>query len=256
MTQLGGSSEPVLQSLIAAEHKYVSYFKAHERLLLILVCLAFLGFGVVKALTFWEHHDQRVYDHDKAMLQADREKSAADAARSAELAAQYKDLAAKVLETNTKLEQAIASRDTELRKQKEIDKTLPPDKLAARWMTLLSLPPLSVVPTTLGQTVTDSAAHVTVDALEDLPVLRQNVVALRTESDGKGAQIGKAEERITGLQNQVDGLNKTVIDQTAACKAEVNLVKAKARKSKLRWAAAGSIATLAVKGLLKILVLH
>ena len=235
------------------EH-YLNWLRHHERLLIIVVSSVFLSFSGIRLINYLEHRDQKIYDKDLAVLQAQVDKNTAIAQQNAALAQQYAALAQQVLAENTKLEQAIASRDVATRVQQSKDQALPPSDLSVRWELLVGLPLGSVRPATGDLfTVTDFGARQTVSALEEVPRLQSDLNDVRAEAANKDRQIAALDNVAIGLHTQVDGLGKQIVDQTVACKAEVTLVKAKVRKSKLRYFGAGYIAGLLTRPFAKAL---
>jgi hypothetical protein len=73
-------------------------------------------------------------------------------------------------------------------------------------------------------------------------VLEQNVTDLQTLAGNKDKQITSITTVVGGLNDQVNGLKTQVADGQTACKAEVSLEVAKARKSKVGWFKAGAVA--------------
>ncbi len=232
---------------------YLSWFKHHERLVLVAAGLLFLTFGVYKGLGYLEKRDQRIYDKRTAVLEAQVEVNKVTAQQNAALAQQYADLAKQVMADNTKLALAITARDAATKVQIEKDKTLPPPELATRWELLAGLP-LDTVKPTPGSlfTITDAGARQTVVALETIPQLKADLDDTRTQSANKEKQVVAQTGVITGLHVEIDGLGRQIVDADKACKAEVTLLKVQAKKSKMKWFFSGAVAGFLVRPLSKI----
>ena len=232
---------------------YLSWFKHHERFVLVAASLLFLTFGVYRGLGYLERRDQRIYDKRMAVLEAQVEANAATAKQNAVLAQQYADLAKQVMADNTKLALAITARDAATKVQIEKDKTLPPADLATRWEFLAGLP-LGTVKPTPGDlfTISDPGARQTVVALETIPQLKADLEDTRTQNGNKDKQVTAQTGVIAGLHVEIDGLGRQIVDADKVCKAETTLLKAQARKSKLKWFVSGAVAGFLVRPLSKI----
>jgi hypothetical protein len=221
----------------------VGYLKHHEKLIALVAILVVGWFAYGKIINYWEKHDQRVYDKAVITLQAqvDQNKAVADA--NAKLAADYKALAEQVSMQYAQLQQAMVVRDAATKKQQLIDRTLPPDALAARWQELVTLPLQSVQPRTDATfSVTAPAAAETVVMLEEVPKLKADLQDSQTQTTNVQGQVVKAESVITGLHTQIDGLNVQIVDQQKVCTAQLNLEKVKTRKAKRSWFVRGAVA--------------
>jgi len=221
----------------------VGFIKQYEKLIGLALLLVVGWFGYGKLVNYWENHDQRVYDKEKAALQVLVDQNKVIATANAKMASEYKALSERVLAQNAKLSQSIIDRDAATVNQQAVVRTLPPDALAARWQTLVNLPALSVQPVAGGTfSVTAVAAVETVVMLEDVPRLEGNLKDSQAQTANLTEQVTKADGVIGGLNKQVDGLNAQIVGEQKICRAEVDLVKSKARKSKRSWFVRGVIA--------------
>jgi len=220
-----------------------NYLKTHEKLLIWV-----LGFALV-----WDiagKIDHRIDVRDAATLQADKATSAQDkintdktAAIIAQQTAAYNALAAKTQATDAALAQANIALASALAQRQHTDDTLTSPELARRWTQLVPLIKPSDITFALdpnGQlTLTDDAAHKTVDQLEQVPVLTAELANEKTIEAGTNALLLSANGRIDTLYTQVGQLTKTNKDDTNTCQAEIKIVKDDARKSKRHWLYAG-----------------
>ena len=231
--------------------KVSTYIKAHERLIIIVLCLATGIFAYQKAAGLIAQHDQNVASVAHATLQAQVDTVKAQAANNAAEDAQYQQLASQLAIANASLAAAIAQRNVVTVKQQALDKTLAPADLATRWAGLLHAPASDIQSAPAGITVTPPVATQTVVALDLIPGLEANLADEKTIAAGGVTQITNLSALNSGLNKQIDGLNAEMTDQTKACTADKNLLKAQARKSKLHWFIGGFVTGIATRLLFK-----
>lgn len=258
---------PIVNELVSAYkaapqelHKISSYIKAHERLIILILCLVAGVHFYSKVLGFFERHDERVSDTAHAVLQAQvaADKTLADT--NAAAAAQYKQLATQLATANAALSAAQAARDKVTKDRQAIDRQLPPPGLIVRWAELLHFAPGKVVYKESGAAVDSNiaaflvapdAAQETVAQLEQIPTLQADL----KDSQQIGFHYQQEAESLTtlnqGLNKQIDGLTIELNDQERACKADAKVAAAKARKGKLKWFGGGYVAGLATRALAK-----
>ena len=212
-----------------------SWIKAHERFLLVVLGLLVAGFLI------WKYLDHSAAVADKKSLQADAVLQQQTVINN-NLAAQVKSqgdvltqLVVQVSQENAALLQAIQVRSTATAVQVVKDKTLPLPELATRWENLASLQPADITATASGLVLSDSGSRLTVQALENLPTLTQNLADTQSIVANKDSQISSMTEFQGTLQEQVSGLNLQIGDADKACKLQVSAVRADARKSKMKW---------------------
>lgn len=266
---MSSTPSPVVSSTapVSVIHKISTYVQTHHPLirLVIIALLIWVVWG--KAVDLWANHEQKVFDAKSQSLQAQVDANAkqavanADLAKQAQtLAANYQTLAASTLVENTKLQQINSQLVASTRKQQQADTVLPPAGLAARWQDISGLPVNSVTPNTDGSFgITGPAALVTVQQLENIAPLQAQLANVQTEKDNADKQLAAQGGVVTGLNNQVVGLQAQVtglraqnVKQVEVCTAQVNLVKAQARKSKRRYFVAGYVAGFGTAVALKI----
>lgn len=229
--------------------KLSSHIKLHHTLIKAILAIALIWGISGKIQKSWANHEQHVFDKSSAELQV-KEQAASDAAKQAsvqaaanvQLAAQYAALVKKVDTENAVLEKANEDLRGQLKNQQAIDTTLPLEDLSKRWQTLASLQPADV---TAGEgivTVSPAGAHATVSALENVPVLTQELKNSQDTVQNNVSQITSANTLAAGLNSQVADLNKQVtalqaknVASDKTCDAKVAEVKAK-NKSAMRTA--------------------
>jgi hypothetical protein len=220
----------------------LSWLQKHERLIVIVLVLALLGWGANKAFSIVENRDKQAATLAAQTLAAQQQKDQALNQAVAASTAQYQALVQTLTQQNTQLAKSVATRDSALTVQQTVDKTLAPSALADRWELLTKSAQGSIIDN--GQTieVTPDAALTTVQQLEQVPVLTLNLqdedkVLANTKSELASANqvIGTQKEDIAGLQTQL-------ADQKKADATELAAEKAAARKSKIKWFGAGFVA--------------
>ena len=201
---------------------YVTFIRAHEKLLIIALSgfLIFHFYGA--ALNAWIHHDDTL-----AAIAATQVKT--DTTQTVALQQQVTLLQQQVAASNAALIAAIKTRNTQTQQQQQIDKTLPLPALASRWESLAQLQPTDINSTTVpGQlVVSDAGSRATVQLLEEVPTLQANVKAEQTEIDNDQLIITKQGALIMQL-------NKDLTDEKASHVADVKLEKAKGKRSFIR----------------------
>src|ERR1700689_4291 len=214
---------------------YIKFFKAHEKLLLAVFCLGTILFIGNKALN--TSYDAAVAREKSAEQTLADQKEANDklAVQNQQAAAQYQVLSGQVSADNKRLTSEISQLSQTLAARQKTDAALPLPDLAARWEFLIGT--TGVTSTENGLLSSPSASRATVSNLESLPVLRQQLSDETEISSGKDKQITSMNAVVTGLSDQINGLNVQLTDSTKACQAEV----AVARKSKWKYFKAGAV---------------
>lgn len=142
---------------------------------------------------------------------------------------------------NSALTAAIAARDKGVQQQQATNATLPPSALASRWATLIGAKAGEITAGSSGITVTEDAALTSVNMIEEVPVLTQDLKDKQTEITNLNTEVNKSELLVTQGQTLVDGLQAQLVDQSKACKIQVQTVTDSAKKSRLKWFGAGFV---------------
>lgn len=208
---------------------YIKWVKAHEKIALIILFFAVAGYLGNKYL-------DKSYDAAVARQQAAQQILQEQASKNNELQKNVDSLQQRygqLLDTLTKQNQSlvasIAARNQAVVKQQSQDADLSLAELANRQKTLAQTD--GVNSTENGLTETPLGAIAITQALETLPVLRQDNQDLQTLANNKDSQITSLNGVVTGLDGQVDGLKLQLTDSGKACDARVSVAK----KSKWRW---------------------
>lgn len=245
--------------------KIRSFLIDHEKLLIVVIAAVLIFAGYVKVTNI-------IAEHDKAQLQQAQIVANAQAAANAQLAqqaeanakqieedkAQLQALSDKLTAQNQQLVNANTALATALTKQQKTDASLPVPDLVNRWA---QLAPGTNFAGAIGSgnnvTVTPANAVATVQQLEKVPVLTQQLANETTEKTNDDTLINQQSKSIFDLNNQVGtlnnsvtGLNKQIVDNSAVCQAAIKVEKDNARKGKRKWFIIGYIAGFASKAFL------
>jgi hypothetical protein len=229
----------------------------HERLIIIVIAAAVLFWG-------WGKYAQMRLDHDNALLkqaqviaqqQADQNAALAKQAQenAQQIAADKQQLQAlsdKLTAQNQQLVNANTALATALSKQQKTDASLPVPALVDRWAQLAPGTNFTgAISSGNNVEVTPSNALATVQQLEKVPVLTQQLANETTEKTNDDQLITQQNKNLFDLNNQVGtlngqivGLNKAIVDNNAVCQDQIKVVKAEAAKSKRRWFIIGYVA--------------
>ena len=214
---------------------YIKFIRAHEVLLLIVLGLGATAFIFNKALD--KSYDAAVAREKSAeqTLQAQKEQNDKLAAQNQQAAAQYAILLGQVTADNKKLTAEMLQLSQTLATRQKQDAALPLPELASRWEFLIGTSGISS--TGNGLLISPPAGIQTVQSLESLPVLKQQLMDQTALSSDKDKQISSLGGIIMGDNEQIAGLNIQLSDASKACKAEV----AVAKKSKWKYFKAGAV---------------
>ena len=229
--------------------KWIALIKAHERLLIVLLVLAF-GYH---AYGSWLDYDSARKDAQVAALTQKVSQDAADnnnLAISASLAAsQFQTALDSANKQNAALAASLQRDDALLANNRRTDASLDLPALAVRIQQITpGTQPGSIDVENNRLTMADPAAHAIASQLEAVPVLTNELLAANSTVQADQLALGKSSTALTACTDQVGGLQKTLVDQqaheTAAVAAEKTKTK-KAWRSGFKW---GFVAGAAVVG--------
>lgn len=211
-------------------HPYIQFLKAHEKLLLCLGAGLLLIHLYGSSLNAW-------IDHDKRTASLDAQKVAADTTANKALSDQLAALQTQVNATTAALQKDIFNRNATTAKQQQTDATMTEVELAQRWAQLIKVKPEEVTTSSVPNNlqISDNAAHITVNDLEALPTCQANLADTATQLTGEKQIVAAQTADITGLNGQL-------VDEKKSHVADVNLEKAKAKRSFLRGFKWGAVA--------------
>jgi len=226
---------------------YLKWFVSHERILALLIIMAVIAFAGNKYLNYSAKKADLENQTAQAALAAQKasdEKQAAvveaskqhDALVQQQANAQIARLSAEM----DKLSQSLAARQ-------KTDQALPAPELALRHEALLGVSS-GVANTENGFQVSTPVEIQTVQSLESLPVLKQQLSDETAVADNRGKQLDSSTTLVVGLNQRISGLNLQLTDSGKACDAKLADIKANARKSKRNWFIKGAAAGAAIIG--------
>lgn len=224
-----------------AEPQTLSWLKAHERIVIVFMCLLVLGFIGNKYINY--EADQATSQATVAAQVAAEAKSSAEKAAqaSALTSTQYQSMVDTLTRQNQALAQAITSRDSVLgQKVTEVSKPKAP----------------TVVASDVNEAYKGSAPSVVTDSgITFDPTVVQKFTVTKLERDAFQAnlsdetqvasnlktELDKSNQLSGTLNVQVSSLNNQIVTQGKQCAADIKLVKAESRKGKVKWFKVGYV---------------
>lgn len=198
--------------------------------------------SVVLLLVVWKmvnHADQ--VDHDQVVLaqqqlKADQLQAKAQAGTTATDTTALQKQVAALQQSNNALQASLGRLEAQLASQRQKDAAASPEALSARWRGLLGTG--QVTPQPNGLLADLPAAHATVDQLEQLPVMQQELREEQANSAQKDVVMAGDGKLLNDVKAELATCQKVQVDADTLCKAQVAEVKAKARKHTFIWAVA------------------
>jgi hypothetical protein len=194
---------------------WINLVKAHEKLII----------TVIIALVLW-HYGNKAYDaygkHLDAQVKADNAQIAQIEKQNEQNAITLQQLAATVA-AQAKIDDAkiAAAKQTIIVKQ-QTDAALPLPELSKHWADMLSLQPAAITPQPNGTVaVTTDAAHATVNELEKLGPLTDQLAATQDQLKGCTNLSAQKDTTITGLQADVVAKTKKIDDDSKQAKHDI-----------------------------------
>ncbi len=240
--------------------KIRSFLLDHEKLLIVFILAVVCWWGYGKYAQIRLDHDSAALKQAQivtaAQVQANQQLLAQVAAAKAQSDQDKADLKAlndKVTAQNQQLVAANTALATALAKQQQTDATMPIPDLINRWAQLVPGTNFdgAMVSTGANVMVTPSNARATVEQLEKVPVLTQELANETTQKQNDDQVIVAQNKSIADLNTQVTALNASLVgaqkldaDHQAQAVDEIKVVKDQARKSKRRWFVIGFVSGL------------
>lgn len=211
--------------------KEVEFLKTHERLILGIFLLAVILFLVNKYI----NHSADEASVKAALAQQTLQQQIQQNTKDKQ---DYEKLVTVLTQQNQQLASAVAARNVQVVERQKQDSTLPLPDLAIRWQQLIGVGGISN--TSTGLQLDARSSRATVDKLELVPVLQENVLDEETVVKNKDSQIA-------GLEKQVNGLGVQITDAKTERDAAVKNEIAKCRKAKRKWLVIGTILGVATR---------
>jgi hypothetical protein len=210
------------------------WLKTHERLLACVLIVALVLFLGNKWLNNSAAEADARAQAAQSVLEAQKKANDQTAAQVAQAQAQFQVLIGQVNSQNAKLTGEILQLSQALAARQKVDAALPLPDLALRQEALLGVS-TGIQAAPGGLLVSPSASVQTVQALEQLPVLKQSLADETTVADNRAKALDSQTQVVVGLQSQVSGLSLQIGDGQKVCDARLAAVKADARKGKRNW---------------------
>lgn len=229
--------------------KYLLWIKQHERLILAFMAVALLAWGLMQWRAVRERELQTQFDEKKAELDAAKATAAAAHAETVKATTASQMVDTNALRVIASLQAQILERDKELAARQSSVASLSDQQLANRWATLTGLGSSELLPQSSGGlSASHTAAVVTVQQLESIPVLSDKVEALSGVINQREGQISAKNDLINSLQKESAADKVTLGKAEAACQAQVKLEVQKEhdKKEKGSWLWRGAAFVLGV----------
>jgi hypothetical protein len=250
----------------------ITFFKAHERLIIVVFALIFCVYLTYKGLGTWQAVQQNKETKLEGQL-AQTQQQAAAAQQSAQqtqaqvlvseqAAAQDRAATNSILQAlsaqNAMIAQGILQRDKQTVAQQLSDSTATLPQLGQRFTQLVpgvASTDLKVAPDSSSVTIGRDTAQKTVGQLELVPQLQQDNKDLQTQADNSGKEVASVQKaldsesrfadnqgKLIATQDKYSALLQTQIDQgDKVCQEKINIEKTKAKKSFLKGFGIGSV---------------
>jgi hypothetical protein len=225
----------------------------HERLIIVVILACAMVWGYGKYADIRAAHDNATLQAQVLVTNQAKAASDAQAAQAVQDKAALQALTDKLTAQNQQLANANTALTAALANQKKSDATIPLPELDTRWASLV--PGVSAADVTLSPTglvqVPQADARATVEKLEEVPVLAAELANETTLEKNDQLVIGQQTKNIFDLNTQVTGLQTLQADKDKQCTDQINVVKAQAKKSKIRWFKIGFVAGFVTRQVIK-----
>jgi ABC-type nickel/cobalt efflux system permease component RcnA len=216
---------------------YIQFIKAHEKLIIIVLACFLLyrtGQGIENA---WIRHDDKIATQAATAVTA-------DTATNKQLSDQLAQVKTQQQAQNLQLTAAITAKLAALQAQQKRDQLATQQQIIDRWKLLQPMQPGALQASGQNDVITPQAAAETVQQLEQIPVLK-------SEIQDQSQQITNDALVIVRQSDLIAGLNVQIVDEKKSHTADMNLEKAKSKRSWLRgfkWGlVVGAVGTEAVR---------
>jgi hypothetical protein len=225
---------------------YIKFAKAHEKLLLIVLFFGVAGFLGNKYLN--ASYDAAVAREKSAEQTLASQKEANDklATQNQQAQQQYSVLLGQINAQNAKLSAEMLQLSQTLAARQKSDAALPAPELALRHENLLGVSS-GIQSTENGFLVSPPVEIQTVQSLESLPVIKQQLVDETTLSGDKDKQIVSLGQVVNWQNTEIAGLNSQLVDSDKACDARVSVAKKSRWKYFKAGVAVGAAGTVAIE---------
>ena len=211
--------------------------------------LLVLGFALLWSLSgkvqgIIAAHDNANLQTVTATLNAQVDADKKTAAVVAQQKAEFDALSARLTAQDAALRQTNAALVSALAKKQATNNTLTVPELVNRWAQLVPTVNFDGAQVTAdgGVSVSPANAHATVNELEKVPVLEEQLANETTIASNTSDLLVSSTVRVAALNTLVLGKDAELKKADDVCKADIKVVKDAAKKSKRRWFVGGFIA--------------
>lgn len=232
-------SEPQTSSLVTTGASNLSstsitsqtWLQKHTVLIIAILSITLGYFLTDKAIAIVASYESHKAQQAQTVLATQAKTSDEDLTEAKAQLVVYENALAASTKENATLTAAITSRNQAESTQQKTDATLPPSQLATRWEALVNN--TGVATAAKGYTVTDDAAVNTVQQLEQIPVLTQNLADMTTEEAGLQKTVSTVNQLVLDGKSTIGSLQSQLTDQTKQCSTDEAALKSQIVKSKV-----------------------
>lgn len=207
---------------------------AHVKHIILTVILAASGLLLTwKIIAHYDKVDKDQADLAKVQVQADIQKAQLQANQTKTDTTDLQSKINQLVASNNNLRAGLADLQSKLLSQRKQDDNLSLSDLSTRWSMLTGVPGSEFQPNPTGIQVSAAGSHATVNQLEELPVVQQELKLSQDNSSKKDDTIASQQKVITDAQAELTTCKKTVSDQEDSCKKQITELKASERKRNL-----------------------
>lgn len=189
--------------------------------------------GTYKIIAHYDRVDKDESDLAKAQVVADVQKAQIQAKQTVVDNTDLQNKVNSLVASNQALTAGLASLQSKLDLQRKQDSNLSLSDLSTRWSVLTGVSGAEFVPNLTGVQVSSLAAHTTVNQLEELPVVKQELKDSQDNSSKKDDTLQSQQKVIVDITAELGTCKKTVVDSDNSCKAQITQIKADNRKHNL-----------------------
>lgn len=232
----------ITDSLWTMAKNDLSWLQRHERIVIVALVLLVGGFLGNKALNYDSAmKDAKVVALTQVVAQ-DKQNVSNLALQASQAQAVYQTTLDATTKLNAQLSASNAQLSASMRKNQTVDATLALPALGQRLEVLVPSAQGGVTATTSGISLNDTASRGVVSALEQVPVLTAQLENETQVAQNNADLVVQGKALNDTLYDEIDGLNKSVVDITAQGKAEVAAEKVKTKKAFIKGLKYGFVA--------------
>lgn len=213
-------------------NNWIAFIKAHEFIIIVALLLGSALFVAQKYFDLSAAIENHRAQQATASLTAQTNTTNAEITQVKQSLVAYQDALVKSAAQNTQLQKVIDQRNSALTNQQKADTLLSSSNLATRWISQVG--DNGIAATTAGFDVSNTAAIATVQTLEQVPVLKQDLKDEQSKEVNLQTDITAANDLVSKGKETAASMALEMQDKDKVCSAQLAVVKADARKSKLK----------------------